>query len=107
MFHLNLRAIVRLSSPLGPSRSAWTHAAQHPLQALLTVGLFAAGGYLLSRSGLLAGLDDAVRARFSRGGAAEVDAVGGMREEPAAVDDAWLRPSTVGAGAADSWSHVE
>ncbi len=53
--------------------SAYTHAAQHPLQSLLTVGVLGAGAYLLSRSGLLGRMDAELRARFL-GGEDEADA---------------------------------
>jgi NAD(P)-dependent dehydrogenase (short-subunit alcohol dehydrogenase family) len=46
--------------------SAYTHAKQHPLQSLLTVGLLGGGAYLLSRSGLLGQLNEQIRTRLSR-----------------------------------------
>jgi short-subunit dehydrogenase len=88
--------------------SAYTHTAQHPLQSLLTVGLLGAGAYLLSRSGLISRADAALRARWT--GAAEVEPVQGRPQTPVAdgpaVDDAWLRPHTVGARTA-GWVEVE
>lgn len=45
--------------------SAYTHARQHPLQALLTLGLLGGGAFLLSRSGLLDQLNDRLRERFA------------------------------------------
>ena len=88
--------------------SAYTAGAQHPLPALLTLGLVGAGAYLLSRSGLLGRLDTELRARWT--GDADVERpepyVAAARSTTPAVDDAWLRPNTVGAGAA-GWSEVE
>jgi short-subunit dehydrogenase len=87
--------------------SAYTAAAQHPLQSLLTIGLLGAGAYLLSRSGLLDGLDGGLRARFADDAdAPSAQPPSARRAETPAVDDAWLRPNTVGAGAA-GWSEVE
>lgn len=48
--------------------SAYTHTRQHPLQALLTLGVIGGGAYLLSRSGLLGELNEGVRARLFGGG---------------------------------------
>jgi short-subunit dehydrogenase len=47
--------------------SAYTHTRQHPLQALLTLGILGGGAYLLSRSGVLGSLNETLRARLSRG----------------------------------------
>lgn len=46
--------------------SAYTHTRQHPLQALLTLGVIGGGAFLLTRSGLLDRLNETVRARLSR-----------------------------------------
>jgi acetyl esterase/lipase/short-subunit dehydrogenase len=53
--------------------SAYTHTRQHPLQALLTLGVLGGGAWLLSRSGVLGQLNDTVRARLSGGGDEETD----------------------------------
>jgi acetyl esterase len=47
--------------------SAYTYGAQNPLRSLVTLGLVGAGAYLLSRSGVLGGLDTDLRARFFGG----------------------------------------
>jgi acetyl esterase len=54
--------------------SAYTHTKQHPLQSLLAIGLLGGGAYLLSRAGLMAQLNEGVRARlFGEGEEGEMD----------------------------------
>jgi acetyl esterase len=53
--------------------SAYTHTRQHPLQALLTLGVIGGGALLLSRSGLLDRLNSEVRTRLSGTDGEETD----------------------------------
>lgn len=67
--------------------SAYTRAAQHPLQALLTVGLIGAAAFFATRTGLLGKLNDAIRGELS-GGSDDVDrgvALVELDETPGAV----------------------